>query len=220
MNGRIDYALLAGEDLGVSVAVTKTPGRDASPHAGDALIIVDLQRDFLPGGALAVAGGDRVLTAINDYLKLFVARRLPVFATRDWHPPDHCSFVEQGGPWPPHCIAGSVGAAFGPGLHLPAQTVIVSKATTAERDAYSGFEGTDLQARLKQAQVSRLFVGGLATDYCVLQTVIDARSLGFVVVLLGDAVGAVDAHPGDGDRAIERMRAAGATLTERSALRQ
>jgi nicotinamidase/pyrazinamidase len=198
--------------------VTIIPQADAGPRTGDALVIVDLQRDFLPGGALAVAQGDRVVTAINDYLKRFVARRLPVFATRDWHPPDHCSFVERGGPWPPHCIAGSAGAGFGEGLDLPADVVVVSKATTAERDAYSGFEGTDLQTRLRQAHISRLFVGGLATDYCVLQTVIDARSLGFAVVLLGDAIAAVDAHPGDGERAIDRMRAAGATVTDRSAL--
>ncbi len=193
---------------------------DAGPRTGDALLIVDLQRDFLPGGALAVAHGDRVLGVINDYLKRFVERRLPVFATRDWHPPDHCSFVEQGGPWPPHCIAGSAGAAFGDGLDLPPDAVVVSKATTAERDAYSGFEGTDLQTRLRQAHISRLFVGGLATDYCVLQTVIDATSLGFAVVLLRDAIAAVDAHLGDGERAIDRIRAAGATLTDRSVLQE
>jgi len=200
--------------------VTITLPPDASPRAGDALVIVDLQRDFLPGGALAVAQGDRVLTAINEYLKQFAARRLPVFATRDWHPFNHCSFVEQGGPWPPHCIAGSAGASFGDGLNLPADAVVVSKATTADRDAYSGFEGTDLQTRLQKAHVSRLFVGGLATDYCVLQTVVDARSLGFAVVLLGDAIAAVDAQAGDGERAIDRMRAAGATLTDRSVLQQ
>ncbi len=191
---------------------------DTSPHAGDALIVVDLQRDFLPGGALGVAQGDRVLAAINDYLALFVARQLPVFATRDWHPAGHCSFVERGGPWPPHCIAGSAGAAFGDGLELPAEAVVVSKATTAERDAYSGFEGTDLQEQLQRACVSRLFIGGLATDYCVLQTVMDARSLGFDVVVLRDAIAAVDAYPGDGERAIDQMRGAGALLTDRSGL--
>jgi len=200
--------------------MTIIKGAGVSPRAGDALIIVDLQRDFLPGGALAVAQGDRVLTAINDYLALFVARRVPVFATRDWHPPDHCSFVARGGLWPPHCIAGSAGAAFGDGLDLPAEAVIVSKATTAERDAYSGFEGTDLQARLQQAHVSRLFVGGLATDYCVLRTVLDARSLGYTVVLLRDAIAAVDVRSDDGERAIDQMRAAGATLTDASGLLQ
>jgi nicotinamidase/pyrazinamidase len=188
------------------------------PRAGDALLVVDLQRDFLPGGALGVAQGDRVLDAMNDYLALFAARGLPVFATRDWHPPDHCSFVDQGGPWPPHCIAGSAGAALGDGLRLPAEAVVISKATTRDRDAYSGFDGTDLRARLQRAQVTRLFVGGLATDYCVLKTVKDALSLGFTVVLLSDAIAAVDADPGDGERAIGEMRAAGAMLAERSAL--
>jgi nicotinamidase-related amidase len=196
--------------------VTNFDRPGVGPRAGDALVIVDLQRDFLPGGALAVAQGDRVLDAIKQYLKRFVAQRRPVFATRDWHPPDHCSFIERGGPWPPHCIAGSAGAAFGDGLELPTDAVIVSKATTADRDAYSGFEGTDLQARLLQANVSRLFVGGLATDYCVLRTVLDARSLGFAVMLLRDAVAAVDVHPGDGERAIGQMRAAGAVLADRS----
>jgi len=191
---------------------------EVSPHSGDALIIVDLQRDFLPGGALGVARGDAVVGAMNDYLTLFATNHLPVFATRDWHPSNHCSFVAQGGPWPPHCIAGSPGAAFADGLRLPASTKVVSKATTAGRDAYSGFDGTDLQELLQQSQVKRVFVGGLATDYCVLQTVKDACALGFSVLLLRDAIAAVDAQPGDGDRAIEDMQAAGATLTDRNAV--
>jgi len=191
---------------------------EASPHAGDALIIVDLQRDFLPGGALGVVGGDAALNTMNEYLTVFAAKQLPVFATRDWHPNNHCSFIAQGGPWPPHCIAGSQGAAFGDELHLPADTRVISKATTPQRDAYSGFDGTELKALLRQAQVKRLFVGGLATDYCVLQTVKDACTLGFTVLLLRDAIAAVNAHPGDGDRAIEQMQAAGATLTDRNAV--
>jgi len=189
---------------------------EVSPHSGDALIIVDLQRDFLPGGALGVARGDAVVGAMNDYLTLFATNHLPVFATRDWHPSNHCSFVAQGGPWPPHCIAGSPGAAFADGLRLPANTKVVSKAISAGRDAYSGFDGTELQALLQQAQVNRVFVGGLATDYCVLQTVKDACALGFTVLLLRDAIAAVDAQPGDGDRAIEDMQAAGAALTDRN----
>jgi nicotinamidase/pyrazinamidase len=189
---------------------------EASPHVGDALVIVDLQRDFLPGGALGVARGDAVVGAMNDYLARFVSDRLPVFATRDWHPANHCSFVAQGGPWPPHCIAGSAGAGFADGLRLPADAKVISKATTADRDAYSGFDGTDLQSLLRQAQIKRLYVGGLATDYCVLQTVKDACALGFAVLLLDDAIAAVDAHCGDGDRAIEQMRAAGAALTDRN----
>jgi len=190
----------------------------AGPHAGDALVVVDLQRDFLPGGALGVAGGDRVIGVMNDYLAAFSELHLPVFATRDWHPAEHCSFRAQGGPWPPHCVAGSAGAAFAEGLRLPAETVVVSKATSPQRDAYSGFSGTDLQPRLLAAHVTRLFVGGLATDYCVLQTVKDARALGFAVVLLLDAIAPVEAHAGDGDRAIDEMRTAGAVVADRAAL--
>ena len=191
---------------------------EASPQVGDALVIVDLQRDFLPGGALGVARGDAVVGAMNDYLARFVANRLAVFATRDWHPANHCSFVAQGGPWPPHCIAGSPGAGFADGLRLPADAKVISKATKADRDAYSGFDGTDLQSLLRQAQIKRLYVGGLATDYCVLQTVKDACASGFTVLLLGDAIAAVNAHSGDGDRAIEQMQAAGAALTDRNAV--
>lgn len=187
-------------------------------QAGDALLVVDLQRDFLPGGALGVAGGEHVVTAMNDYLARFGQRQLPVFATRDWHPPEHCSFTAQGGPWPPHCVAGTRGAAFPDELRLPAQAVIVSKATTASRDAYSGFAATELQSLLRAARVTRLFVGGLATDYCVLQTVKDARRLGFEVLVLRDAIAAVEARAGDGARAIAEMSAAGAALIDLSLL--
>jgi len=187
---------------------------DSMPHytlgAGDALIVVDVQNDFLPGGALAVPDGAAVLPAINACLARFAARKLPVFATRDWHPADHCSFHAQGGPWPPHCIAGTVGAAFPQALALPAGAQRVSKATEAQRDAYSGFSGTDLAARLHNEQVRRVFVAGLATDYCVLNTVLDALAAGFETVLLEDGIRAVDLQPGDGAAAIARMAAAGA----------
>jgi len=139
---------------------------------------------------------------------------LPTFASRDWHPPDHCSFRAQGGPWPLHCIAGSAGAEFASELRLAKNTVVVSKAMRADRDSYSGFGDTDLESRLRAAEIRRIFVGGLATDYCVLQTVLDARRLGFDVVVLTDAVAAVDAKAGDGARALEQMRAAGAVLAE------
>jgi nicotinamidase/pyrazinamidase len=181
---------------------------------GDALVVVDVQRDFLPGGSLAVADGDRVLRPINACLELFATHGLAIFASRDWHPPNHCSFRAQGGPWPPHCVAGSAGAAFADELHLPAHVGIVSKATRAEADSYSAFGGTDLMQRLRSAGVKRLFVGGLATDYCVLHTVSDALGAGFAVVVLRDAIAAVDARPGDGDRAIERMRELGASFVD------
>jgi nicotinamidase/pyrazinamidase len=183
------------------------------PGPGDALLVVDAQLDFLPGGRLAVPGGDAVVPVLNAYIAAFVRRGLPVFATRDWHPPDHCSFGERGGPWPPHCVAHSDGARFAPLLDLPCAVTIVSKATEADRDAYSGFEGTDLDRLLRAAGVRRLFVGGLATDYCVLNTVRDARRLGYEVRLLADAIRAVDVRPGDGARAIAQMRELGAADT-------
>lgn len=182
------------------------------PGVGDALIIVDVQHDFLPGGALAVPGGDQVVAPLARLAAHFAALGLPVFATRDWHPPDHCSFVAHGGPWPAHCVAGSRGAEFAAGLALPAGAVVISKATDPACDAYSGFAGTTLGAQLAQHGVGRVFVGGLATDYCVLNTVRDALASCLAVVLLGDAMRAVDAQPGDGARALAEMRAAGARL--------
>ena len=141
-----------------------------------------------------------------------------MFASRDWHPPNHCSFREQGGPWPGHCIAGTAGAQFAPGLRLPPTVRIVDKATTAETDAYSAFGGTALAGTLRAAGVKRLVIGGLATDYCVLSTVLDALREGFEVFVLEDAIRAVDAHPGDGEKALREMCDAGARLVRDSAL--
>jgi len=179
-------------------------------RAGDALVLVDVQLDFLPGGSLAVPRGDEVISVLNRCLSMFQRLGLPVVATRDWHPGDHGSFRQQGGPWPPHCVAGSQGAGFSPLLQLPTDAILISKATRQQGDAYSGFEGTALDRRLREAGVGRLFVGGLATDYCVLNTVRDALKLGYDVVLLLDAVRAVDVHAGDGARAISEMLQAGA----------
>ena len=179
-------------------------------QTGDALIAVDVQNDFLPGGSLAVPAGDAVVPAINRYVAAFAARALPVFATRDWHPPNHCSFKAQGGTWPPHCVAATRGAEFASGLALPPAAVIISKAATVEADAYSGFGGTDLAARLHAGGVTRLFIGGLATDYCVLNTVKDALAEGFEVLLLADAIRAVEVKAGDGARAQGEMQRLGA----------
>jgi len=177
---------------------------------GDALIIVDVQNDFLPGGRLAVPQGHAVIPPLNGYIARFAAAALPVYATRDWHPPDHCSFRAQGGVWPAHCVAGSPGARFADALALPHGAVVVSKAERPETDAYSGFDGTGLAQRLRAEGVVRVFIGGLAADYCVLHTVLDALQLGFTVYLLEDAVRAVDLEPGDGERALARMYLAGA----------
>lgn len=176
----------------------------------DAMLLVDVQVDFLPGGNLAVRRGDEVVPALNRYVAAASRSSVPVFASRDWHPRNHCSFRARGGPWPEHCVAGTPGAAFAPGLDLPRDAVVISKATTAEADAYSAFQGTDLAQRLRTLGVRRLLVGGLATDYCVLNTVLDARKKGFDVLLLADAIRAVDVKPGDGERAEREMRTAGA----------
>ncbi|WP_020652046.1 isochorismatase family protein [Massilia niastensis] len=177
---------------------------------GDALLIVDLQRDFLPGGSLGVPQGDLVIAPINELIRLYHERGLPVYASRDWHPADHVSFAAQGGPWPPHCVAGSEGARFGSDLQLPPDAIVVSKAETAAQDAYSAFNGTGLARRLREQGVSRLAVCGLATDYCVLNTVLDGIGEGFEVLLAPDATRAVNVSPGDGDRAMTRMLMRGA----------
>lgn len=179
-------------------------------NEGDALLLVDVQHDFLPGGSLAVGGGDEIVPVLNRYIALFRESALPIFATRDWHPVNHCSFSAQGGIWPSHCVANSEGAAFPAALQLPASAVIISKATTPQADAYSGFQETDLAPRLRNLHATRLFIGGLATDYCVLNTVNDARKNGFEVVLLLDAIRAVNLAPNDGKNAIEEMIRRGA----------
>jgi nicotinamidase/pyrazinamidase len=177
---------------------------------GDALLVVDVQNDFLPGGTLAVVGGDAVVPLLNRCVKAFTARRLPIIATRDWHPPGHASFTTQGGAWPAHCVQGTWGARFAPGLSLPESSLIISKGADAGRDAYSGFQETDLHERLQRLGVRRLFVGGLATDYCVRSTVKDALAAGYQVVVLTDAIRAVNVKPDDGRRAEHDMVAAGA----------
>ncbi len=183
-----------------------------TPQPGDALVIVDAQNDFLTGGALAVLHGDEVIPVFSRWALQFAERGLPVVATRDWHPATHYSFRAQGGPWPPHCVADTSGARFAPALALPDDAILISKAITEATDAYSGFAGTNLDARLKALGVRRLFVGGLATDYCVLNTVKDARALGYEVIVLRDAIRAVNVKPGDGARAEAEMETLGAML--------
>ena len=187
-------------------------GKNCEPGA---LIVVDLQSDFLPGGSLAVPGGEEVIDVLNGYIDTFVQREWPIFATRDWHPPNHCSFKAQGGLWPEHCVMNTPGARFSPALRLPAFASIISKGTDPTRDAYSGFEGTDLEERLRKMSVPRLYVGGLATDYCVLNTVKDGLQRGFEVKLLEDAIRAVNVKPGDGSAAIKEMVDLGAIQLER-----
>lgn len=188
--------------------------QNALPTTGpqSALLIVDVQRDFLPGGSLAVAEGERVLAPLQRAITHFHTRQGVIVCSRCWHPPNHCSFHSRGGPWPEHCIAGTPGAEFAPGLALPPDALIVSKASEPDRESYSAFDGTDLDLHLRRLKVADLWVGGLATDYCVLRSVLDARNNGYAVYVLQDAVRAVELAPGDGQRALQSMAAAGARL--------
>jgi nicotinamidase/pyrazinamidase len=176
----------------------------------DALLITDIQIDFLPGGALPVAGGDEIIPVLNEYARRFKDAKAHVFASRDWHPPNHISFKAQGGPWPPHCVQQTEGAKFHPDLKLPKDTMIISKATDPNHESYSAFDGTNLADELKIRGVKRFFIGGLATDYCVVNTVLDSRKLGYETVLLMDATLGINVKPGDVNRAIETMLKNGA----------
>ena len=182
----------------------------ASLTSADALIVLDVQNDFLLGGSLAVPMGNEIIPVLNRYIALFRTHGLPIFATRDWHPPDHCSFLQQGGPWPPHCIAATPGAAFPAALTLPSDTRIISKATSREQDAYSGFAGTQLDALLQACNVRRLFIGGIATEYCVLNTVKDALQHRYTAFILVDAMRALNMKADDGPHALEEMAHLGA----------
>jgi nicotinamidase/pyrazinamidase len=185
--------------------------------ADSALILVDVQNDFCPSGALAVRDGDEVVEPLNRLAAAFAKAGRAVIATRDWHPANHVSFKENGGPWPRHCVQDTPGAAFHPRLVLPPRADVVTKGDDPRRDAYSGFQaesetGRMLADLLRVRGGGRLFVGGLATDYCVKATVLDARKNAFPTVVLRDAVRAVDVNPGDGDRALEEMVKAGAVV--------
>jgi len=184
--------------------------KDYSIGKMDALIVVDVQNDFYPGGALPVPNGDQVVPVLNDYIKIFNKAEASVFATRDWHPPNHISFKAQEGAWPPHCIQNTKGAKFHPDLKLPRGTRIVSKAMNPLKENYSGFEGDELAITLRKQGIARIFVGGLATEYCVKNTVLDALKLGFEAVLLSDAIAGMNAEPDDAAEAIEKMVESGA----------
>lgn len=180
-----------------------------------ALIIVDVQNDFCPGGTLAVRNGDAIVPVLNRYIDRFTAANLPIFATRDWHPSKTSHFKDYGGLWPAHCVQETQGAAFHSDLTLGPETTIMSKGAAADEDSYSGFQardstGNNLADLLRQRGIERIFVGGLATDYCVKATVLDGLNLGFKVFLLQDAIRGVDLEPDDSERAVSEMRAAGA----------
>ena len=182
-----------------------------------ALLVVDVQKDFCADGALAVPDGDRVVDPINRLLAAYAATGSAIFASRDWHPVTSSHFSGHGGHWPVHCVAGSDGAAFHPRLRLPAATAVVSKGQAPESDGYSAFDGTlpggePLQAALDERNIGRLTVCGLATDYCVRASVLDARTRGLQVSVVRDAIAAVNLKPGDEAAALREMEAAGAGL--------
>jgi nicotinamidase/pyrazinamidase len=182
---------------------------------GAALLLVDVQNDFCPGGALPVPGGDRVVPVLNRVTAEFVAQGRTVYASRDWHPPDTTHFREYGGPWPPHCIAGTAGAELHPDLRVPPDVILISTGQDRRDAGYSAFEGTTPEGRrfaedLRARGITSLYVGGLATDYCVRASVLDARRAGFPVTVLIDGSAGLD--PAGSQRALDEMKAAGATL--------
>ena len=179
----------------------------------DALIVVDMQEDFMPWGSLPVPNADKIIPRINEYISLFSSRGATIVATRDWHPNNHSSFKEYGGIWPRHCVQGTKGAEFVKGLNLPDGTIIVSKATEPDKEAYSGFQGTDLDKELQRRGIRRVFICGVATEYCVKNTALDAVRLGFQTFLLEDAIMGVEVNPGDVQKALEEMRRAGVKFT-------
>lgn len=175
-----------------------------------ALIVVDLQKDFCQGGALEVSEGDQVVAPINQLIDYFLENNLPIFLTRDWHPSNHLSFKEFGGIWPPHCIAGTEGANFHDQLKIPQEAIVVSTATEPDKEAYSGFEGTHLIKILKAEKVTELVVVGLATDYCVKETVLDGLKGDFNVTVVNEGIRAVNVKPRDGQDAVREMKRKGA----------
>lgn len=180
---------------------------DGTFRRGDALIVVDVQNDFCPGGALAIDEGDQIIPLINRWMEAASAGNTPIYASRDWHPIDHISFKQRGGLWPPHCIQDSNGACFHPDLRLPESAVKVTKGVRFDQDQNSVFDQTGLADQLRRDGVQRVFIGGLAEDVCVLASVLDARREGFEAVLISDATRPVTI-PG-GEKAREKMQDAG-----------
>lgn len=182
---------------------------------GKALLIIDVQNDFCPKGSLAVPQGDKIIPTLNKYIKIFQQKKLPIFASRDWHPKVTKHFKQFGGFWPSHCVQNTKGAQFHPKLRLPKNVIILSKGMDPEKDSYSAFQavdsnGTELSNLLKIFGVNQLCIGGLATDYCVKYSVLDALKLGFKVNLLVDAIKAVNINPADSQEAIKEMLKNGA----------
>jgi nicotinamidase/pyrazinamidase len=185
-----------------------------------ALVVVDIQNDFCPGGSLGITGGDEVVPIINRFFERFSRDRLPIFVSRDWHPPRTKHFKEYGGKWPAHCVQWTTGAEFHRDLDIPREAVIISKGMDPNRDDYSAFhaktaDGKELADALRDAGVGHIYLGGLATDYCVRETALEALRQGLSVTVMVDACRGVDVQPGDSELALKEIEEAGAVL-ERS----
>jgi nicotinamidase/pyrazinamidase len=189
------------------------------PEEKAALILVDVQKDFCPGGALPAPGGDDIIPPLNRHLAEARERDMPVYASRDWHPAVTTHFKQYGGEWPPHCVQGSAGAQFHPGLKLPADAIVISKGDDPAKPGYSAFDGHTISGKtllhdLRDRHVTRLYVAGIATDYCVKATALDAVQAGLDVLILTDAITGIDVRPGDVDGALDEMSRAGARVAE------
>ena len=184
---------------------------------GDALIVVDVQVDFCPGGALPIERGDEVIAVLHRWIRAAEEAHIPIVASRDWHPVHHVSFTEQGGEWPTHCLQETAGARLHPELVLPPSTIVVTKGNRTDRDQYSAFDDTGLANELRKRRVRRVWVGGLARDVCVRATVLHARELDFEAMVIADATRPVTRE--DGERADEEMRRAGARFETTDAIR-
>jgi nicotinamidase/pyrazinamidase len=200
------------------------PDRQPTAASGRAaLLVVDVQNDFCEGGALAVPHADRAVRALNVVIDAAAASGMTIYASRDWHPVESTHFTTKGGPWPVHCVRGTSGARFHPDLRLPPTAIIVSKGERPESAGYSAFEGRTADGRpllddLKARGIHHLYVGGLATDYCVRHSVLDALGAGLRVTVLEDGVAGVDVTPGDSARALDEMRGQGAEVSRGAAL--
>jgi len=184
-----------------------------------ALLVVDIQKDFCAGGALPAPGGADIIPAVNRHLVDARSREMPVYATRDWHPPSTSHFKEYGGVWPPHCVQGTAGAQFHPELKLPPDAIVVNKGDDPQRHGYSAFDGhtstgTALLDDLRDRHVTRVYLMGIATDYCVRESALDALRAGLEVRVLADAIAGIDARPGDAQRALDEISAAGARIVQ------
>jgi len=182
-----------------------------------ALLVVDIQKDFCAGGALAAPSGDAIIPAVNRHIAEARARDMAVYATRDWHPARTSHFKEYGGAWPPHCVQGTEGAQFHCALELPPDAIVISKGDDPERHGYSAFEGHTVDGKallddLRDRHITRVYLSGIATDYCVRESALDARKAGLEVRVLADAIAGIDVRAGDAQRALDEVSAAGAQV--------